>query len=250
MSQNSKRPTLNEVTLVAVTSVALAATVDALRKSMQQVEFGRVLLLSDRLPAGSMDGIEWIAIDPLTSRTHYSRFMLHELSRHVTTEHALCVQWDGFVLKGDAWRPNFAEYDYIGALWPHFSDAYRVGNGGFSLRSRRLLEACTTLPADALHAEDVLIGRVYRERLEGLGIRFAPEEVAADFAYERTAPTGQEFGFHGAYNLVRHVSKAEAHGIFGSLDPLMLTDGERREVFRWALRRGRLNLAWKVLRRR
>lgn len=250
MSHGPTRPTLNEVTLVAVTSVALAATIEALRKSMRQVEFGRVVLLSDRRPSVSMEGIEWIAIDPLRSRSDYSRFMLHELYRHITTEHALCVQWDGFVLKGDAWRPTFTDYDYIGALWPHFSDDYRVGNGGFSLRSRRLLEACTSLPADGLHAEDVLIGRVYRERLENIGIRFAPEEVAAGFAYERTAPTGREFGFHGAYNLVRHVSKGEASATFGSLDPLMLTDGERREVFRWALRRGRLNLAWQVMRRR
>jgi hypothetical protein len=244
------KPLLSEVTLVAVTSVAFEATVDALRKSMRQATFGRVLFLSDRRPAVPMEGIEWVAINPMRSRADYSRFMLHELARFVDTKHVLCTQWDGFVLHGDAWRPEFAEYDYIGAPWPHFADAYRVGNGGFSLRSRRLLEACEDIPCDGLHAEDVLIGRVHRERLEALGIRFAPEELAAEFAYERTAPTGHEFGFHGAYNLVEHLSRAEASAIFGSLDPLMLSNGERREVFRWAIRRGRLNLARKVLRRR
>ncbi len=234
---------LSDVTLVAVTSVAIEATVDALRKSMGQAEFGRVLLLSDRRPQGWLDGIEWIEIEPLRSRADYSRFMLRGLFPHIATQHALCVQWDGFVINGAAWRSDFADYDYIGAVWPHFADEHRVGNGGFSLRSRRLLDACQALPFDGEQAEDLVIARLHRARLEEAGIRFAPESVAADFAYERSAPTGREFGFHGAFNLVRHVSSREALTVFRSLDSSMLTQSERLEVLRWALRRGRFRLA-------
>lgn len=244
------RPELGDVTLVAVTSVAIEATVDALRKSMAQADFRRVLLLSDRPPNIAIDGIEWIAIAPLRTRKDYSRFMLQDLCDHIASSHALCVQWDGFVLNGSAWRQEFLDYDYIGAVWPHFTDEFRVGNGGFSLRSRRLLEECTSLPFDERQAEDVLISRVHRQRLEHAGIRFAPEEVAANFAYERTASRGNEFGFHGAFNLVRHVSPAEARTVFGSLDPAMLSNSERREVMLWALRRGRIRLASLMLRRR
>ena len=50
------------------------------------------------------------------------------------------------MLDGAAWRPEFLDYDYIGAVWPHVLDKYNVGNGGFSLRSKALLEACRALP--------------------------------------------------------------------------------------------------------
>jgi hypothetical protein len=159
---------------------------------MRQAEFGKVLLLSDQPPpAGADAAIAWRRIDRLASRACYSRFMLRELSSHIDTSHALCVQWDGFVLNGEAWDPAFLEFDYIGAVWPHFRDKHNVGNGGFSLRSRRLLAACGRLPFDGSVAEDLLISRVCRDRLEEEGIRFATEDVARKFAYERTAGTGQ-----------------------------------------------------------
>lgn len=216
---------------------------------MDQADFGRVLLLSDRKPEASLDGIEWVGITPLRSRAEYSQYMLRDLRDHILTPHALCVQWDGFVIDGAAWRPEFTDFDYIGAVWPHFGDSFRVGNGGFSLRSRRLLDECGNLPFDGRQAEDVLISRVYRRRLEEAGIRFAPESLAVKFAYERTPSTGDEFGFHGAFNLVRYLSPSEARTVFGSLDPAMLSNSERREVMGWALRRGRFGLASTMFRR-
>lgn len=249
MSPAPRRPALTDVTLVAVTSVALQPTVDALRASVQQADFGKVLLLSDRRPPDLNDGIEWRQIDRLDSRADYSRFMLRELVGHVGTSHALCVQWDGFVVNGEAWDPHFLEYDYIGAVWPHFNDAHNVGNGGFSLRSRRLLEACTRLPPVGGEAEDMVISRSYRPWLEGQGIRFAPGEIARNFAYERTEPTGTELGFHGAFNLMRHVTSGEMLWLFKSLEPHILTRGEHWEIFARALRRGQLALASAVLKR-
>jgi hypothetical protein len=243
-------PKLTDVTLVAVTSVAIGPTVRALRASMQQAVFGEVLLLSDRPPPDDTDpSIRWKPISRLESRADYSRFMLRDLAEHISTDHALCVQWDGFVLNGNAWDPIFLDYDYIGAVWPHFSDAHNVGNGGFSIRSRRLLEACKALPFDGHESEDIVIGRTCRSRLERQGIRFAPAAVARRFAYERTAWTGREFGFHGAFNLVRHLSFEEALRVFRSLEPGMLAKNERLELLRWALMRGRLRLALAMLKR-
>lgn len=244
------RPMLTDVTLVAVTSVALQPTIDALMTSLQRVRFAKALLLTDKLKANVPDMVECREIRPLESRAAYSKFMLHDLADHIDTTHALCVQWDGYVINGWAWTNTFMNYDYIGAIWPQFSDAHRVGNGGFSLRSRRLLKACQQLHFDEWHAEDVVIGRVHRGLLENRGISFAPESVAAKFSYERTEPTGREFGFHGAYNLLRYLSRAEAVSVFGSLDPTMLTNSERREVLAWALKRGRFRLAGAMLRAR
>lgn len=243
MTKERPRPELPEVTLVAVTSVALGATVEALRKSMREAQFARVLLLSDTKPAESLGDIGWQCIEPLPSRADYSRFMLHRLGDHIATRHALCVQWDGFVLNGRAWDARFLEYDYIGAVWPHLPGPYRVGNGGFSLRSKRLLDACRDLPFDGSQSEDVTIGRTCRARLEGQGMSFAPEEVARQFAYERTRPMGTEFGFHGAYNLVRYLSPDDALRIFSDLEPGMLARNERYEMLRWAVARRRWKLA-------
>jgi hypothetical protein len=242
------KPDLSQVTLVAVTSVALVPTVEALQASIQQANFGHVLLLSDKPPpADAAEGISWRRIRRLGSRQDYSRFMLKDLARHVTTTHALCIQWDGFVLDGRKWDPEFLDYDYIGAPWPHFGDGRNVGNGGFSLRSARLLRACENLPFGGTDAEDVLICRVCRDRLEVGGIRFAPEAVARRFAFERFASSGDEFGFHGAYNLVRFLAPDDAVRIFRSLEPNLLARNERLELFWWALRHARIRLAAEML---
>lgn len=244
------RPKLPSVTLVAVTSVALGPTVAALRASMEKADFGDVLLLSDERPRNLDPTISWRRIEKLGSRLDYSQFMLRNLVAHIVTDHALCVQWDGFVVNGGAWRSEFLDYDYVGAVWPHFDDGYNVGNGGFSLRSRRLLDACRELPAeDVGQPEDIVICRRERPRLEEQGIRFAPPELAARFSYERTSPTGTEFGFHGAFNLVRYLPTPEALMLFRSLGRGMLARNERWELFRWALARGRLSFAQEMLRR-
>lgn len=243
------RPELADVTLVAVTSVAIPATLDAIRASMSQARFAEVLLLSDNQPPDLDDGITWRPIKRLASRLDYSRFMLRELAEHIRSSHALCVQWDGFVLHGSAWDPTFLDFDYIGAPWPHFRDGHNVGNGGFSLRSRRLLDACAGLPLDGKHLEDVVISRLCRDRLEAEGIRFASEEIAKRFAFERTPPTGEEFGFHGAFNLVRYLPSRKTARLFRSLERGMLARSERWELLRWAIRRGHLGLASEMLRR-
>ncbi|MEA3059119.1 MAG: hypothetical protein QOE50_531 [Sphingomonadales bacterium] len=243
------RPDLTSVTLVAVTSVALAATTEALLASMAQARFADVLLLSDQPPSAEGTGIRWHQIHPITSRENYSRFMLRDLAHHIRTPQALCIQWDGYVLDGAAWDPAFLDYDYIGAPWPHFRDGNNVGNGGFSLRSRRLLEACRELPLDAPPLEDVIICRHCRPQLEKQGIRFAPETVARRFAYERTPPSGDEFGFHGVFNLVRHLPPSHALRLLRELEPGMLARTERWELLGWALRHGRFRLALEMLRR-
>jgi hypothetical protein len=248
------RPNLQQVTLVAVSGVAIEPTLAALEKSMNEARFAKVLFLSDREPeAVTGTGIEWRRIDPIRNRSDYSRFMLRGIADHVETTHALCVQWDGFVLDGKAWEPRFVDYDYIGAVWPQFHDGHNVGNGGFSLRSKRLLEACRELPFDGSQPEDVFISRECRHALEEQGIRFAPEEIARQFSYERTECTGEEFGFHGAFNLVRYLSPSKAADLFRSLEPSLLTPSEHWELLRWALLRGRgmlaLAIASRLLRR-
>ena len=216
---------------------------------MAQAQFADVVLLSDLSPQVEAPGIRWVRIEPITSRDDYSRFMLRDLAEHIGTSHALCVQWDGYVFDGSAWDPAFLEYDYVGAPWPHFHDGHNVGNGGFSLRSRRLLEASRELPLDPPLLEDVIICRRCRPQLERQGIRFAPEAVARRFSYERTPPHGDEFGFHGSFNLVKRLPPDQALRVIRSLEPELLARNERWELLRWALRHGLAGLALEMLRR-
>lgn len=241
---------LPDVTLVAVTGVALPQTVRAMALSLEQVDFGAALLLCDRPPApGGPPSLEWRQIEQLGSRAAYSRFMLRDLHRHIATRHVLCVQWDGYVLDAGGWRPEFLDYDYIGAPWPQFDDDHRVGNGGFSLRSHRLLEACVSLDIGDI-AEDVAICRVHRALLEKrFGIRFAPIDVARRFAYERYPRQGGEFGFHGALNLARLTDDATFVSLLTGLEANIMTAREQRELLWFAMRRGRFDLAKTIARR-
>lgn len=237
------------VTLCAVTSVAREATVAAMRHSLGQIRFERAVLLSDACPAGLEDsGIEWSRIAPLFSREDYSRFMLHDLADHIETGHVLIVQWDGFVRDGRRWQDAFLAYDYIGAVWPQFRDGASVGNGGFSLRSKRLLAATRTLPAGS-GPEDVAICRTHRNVLEThYDLRFAGLEIARQFSYERESSNGHEFGFHGAYNLFAELPGEMMTRVIDSLEPGVAGPRESVELLFASLARGNLALARIALR--
>jgi hypothetical protein len=142
---------LPSVTLCAATSVNVDATIAALSACIDQVRFANCLLFTDGAVTADHRGISVVPLERLSSSSQYSNFMLRDLVDHVRTPHCLVVQWDGFVLDARSWDPQFLEFDYIGAPWPQFDDGHDVGNGGFSLRSRKLLEACRDPAFDVRH---------------------------------------------------------------------------------------------------
>jgi hypothetical protein len=94
-----------------------------------------------------------------------------------------------------------------------------IGNGGFSFRSKRLLESTARADFTIIGSlsEDELICRVHRSRLESaFGIRFADELAADEFSYERSVPEVPTFGFHGLFNMWRHVPDQEMVEMSGS----------------------------------
>lgn len=243
------RPHLQGVTLVAVTSVALDETARALSLSLRQADFERALLLSDRPPPGGLErGVEWRAIQPLQSRDAYSRFVFSQLVAHIDTPHLLLVQWDGYVVDGGKWDPSFCHYDYIGAPWPHLQGS-NVGNGGFSLRSLRLLEALTSETLLDGEQEDLAICRRLRPRLEDeFGIHFALPDVATRFAWERLPRSGQQFGFHGVFNMPALMAPRALCDLLEGMEPSLVHLNERRELVWAMLRRGNLLAAGRLLR--
>ena len=210
---------LPDVTLCAATSVNIASTVAALQASMDRVAFGEVLLFTHVELPNLSDGIRVVPIPRLESGSDYSEFLLSGFADYIGTGHCLVIQWDGFVLDAANWDPEFLDCDYIGAPWPQFRDGHDVGNGGFSLRSRRLLEACRDPRFVHSHPEDVAICRLNRLLLEREhGVRFASRATAERFAFERTPPDCPTFGFHGVFNMIAAVGPGRFWEIYRSLD--------------------------------
>ena len=142
------------------------------------------------------------------------------MSRYVPTSHCLLIQYDSCIINPELWDDSWLQYDYIGAPWPYKDDAYiidetgehiRVGNGGFSLRSKKLLDAPERFNLRLTHKqgyynEDSNICEYHRKELLALGIKYAPIEVAAKFSYENDVPENKDtktFGFHK--NLPRYL---------------------------------------------
>lgn len=187
---------------------------------MTQARFGDALLFTDASNLALPDRVRRVEIARLTSSEAYSRFVLRELAPWIATSHCLIVQWDGFIVNPHLWDEGFLAYDYIGASWPQFTDEHDVGNGGFSLRSKRLLQACRSLAFryDG-EAEDLAICRTNRGMLEKEhALRFADRAVADRFAAERRSRVSDTFGFHGAFNLIDAVGPEAAGQIFCKLD--------------------------------
>jgi hypothetical protein len=156
---------------------------------------------------------------------HFSKFIIHDVPNQVETSHALFVQNDGYPINPNSWTDDFFRYDYLGApvrwdAWVHrvphgipyrsfyVKDSWEVGNGGFSLRSVKLLRQCSHLMkryfagCESYYTlwEDFLICKVLRPRLSG--VRFGGFEIAKKFSCEQYPEFKGErpFGFHAGGN--------------------------------------------------
>jgi tetratricopeptide (TPR) repeat protein len=194
--------TIPRTTLCCVDCSQYDLAAYALRRSLQACRFEQALFFTDRQI--EVEGVRTIPIGSIVSTEDYSRFMVKELDRHIDTDFVLVIQYDGFVLDASRWSDEFFAFDYIGARWS-FGDGHDVGNGGFSLRSKKLLCALQDAAIDRSFPEDEMICREYRGYLEQRhGIRFAPEALAERFSFE-TVKRGPTFGFHGLGHLARIV---------------------------------------------
>ncbi len=134
----------------------------------------------------------------------YNRVCLNLLPDLIQEDHVLLIQCDGYAANASAWTPEFLQYDYVGACWPpHWYTPHAVGNGGFSLRSRKLLTAIKQLNIVASDRhEDYHICLDMRDALEQMGCVWAPAPLADQFSIENNTQSewlGKSFGFHGKF---------------------------------------------------
>lgn len=205
---------LDSVTLLGIDCVDIDRLILAADICLKNFEFSEVKLLTS-LPTSHPN---IVSIPPIRSIEEYSRFAIADLDQYVTTPHVLVIQYDGFILNPDAWSDSFLEYDYIGAPWlvkdwsiekfgfsPATKGQMLVGNGGFSLRSKKLTSELARMSKNGefqnYHPEDVVISLHKRHQLEQNGIVFAPVPVAKRFSFEaeddEKIKWDGQFGFHG-----------------------------------------------------
>ena len=213
-----KKLKLPNVTLLAATSSEMDEAQVSMRISLHNIEFGAAKLLCTTAPKQKYPDIEYVSIPPLNSVDDYNEIIFQDLHKYFETSHCLIVQSDSFVVNSNLWKEKFLEFDYIGAPWSNkiqlnpnlvlHLEKNTVGNGGFSLRSRKLVETTAKINYNSLNFplnnEDVIICHyLYKEMLNN-GIRFAPPELAAQFSMENVNHLyGQDvnsvFGFHGKH---------------------------------------------------
>lgn len=189
----------------------------SMKISSENIDFGAIKLLTSAQPKIKYPDIEYVPIKPMNLE-EFNKTMIEDLHKHFETTHCLFVQADSFVVNYKLWKDEFLKYDYIGAPW---SDELvtdqnlvlnvkknPVGNGGFSLRSRKLLQTTAKIDYDSLKfplkSEDVVICHYLYDKMIEEGIKFAPPKLAAQFSIENVNNLyGQNlnsvFGFHGKH---------------------------------------------------
>ncbi len=189
---------LPNVTLIALTNQDVKGHLDAFEKSTKDIEWGDAKIIFD-FKSNSIN--EW------------NRKIIYELHNYVQTDFAMLIHADGYVIRPDLWRPEFLDYDYIGAPWPLPTDDYsyrtpdgeliRVGNS-VSIRSKRIMELPSklALPWKSYYGntnEDGFLCCHNRMELQRQGATFAPLEVAKYFSKEREIEENKDlstFAFH------------------------------------------------------
>jgi len=207
---------LENITLIALSSIKLEKTVKALLHSCKGIEFGSVKLVSDVKPDDLPDIIEHEYCPKMSNIDEWNYAAIYELPKHVDTEFCILIHDDGFIVNPDSWRPEFLDYDYIGAPWPLPTDNFsfraidgeiiRVGNS-VSLRSKKLLDLAIDLPLEwkpfhGYYNEDGFICVNNRHIYKEHGCKFAYLDVAKYFSHETMIPeiSGiKPFAFHRHY---------------------------------------------------
>ena len=172
------------------------------RYMLDQIEFHSIKFMGSYNP--EIEGVEHIPTG-IFGLFEYSKICILILTNYIDSDYCLIFQDDGFIVNPDLWSDKFYDYDYIGAPWPLYlnwpTEGNQVGNGGFSLRSKKLLDLTKTFTNHFTENEDTFIVNNRRHILIEKGMKIADLDIARKFAVERplddTHNINTCFGFHG-----------------------------------------------------
>ncbi len=244
---------LPDVTLCCIDTRSVDQALHAIQQSTALASFGRLLFLGPQ-PQGDqadrVDGLDWHVIPALRGIADYNRLVLRDLAAHVHTPYALIIQWDGFVTTPALWQDDYLTVDYIGSPWYHGGHPGMVGNGGFSLRSKRLLDALAGMDLDWQEPEDAVICVHKRAELETRhGIRFAPLEMAQSFGCEY-GTYRPSFGFHGMHNFAQVMDRSQLDAWLSQVPSDILVHKHARKLVKALIQTRRIDEAVQLVRQR
>jgi hypothetical protein len=219
---------LPNTTILTIDGVNPEKAARALRHSSLACQFDQVKFFGYQRPDPSIQfDYEFIQTKKFNYQ-QYNQFVISELNSFIDTDFCLLIQPDGFIVNPHLWRDEFFQYDYIGALWPKslfesYPQGTNVGNGGFSLRSKKFLQTVSEniktysfMKDFGLNKnEDFFLLKTNYDNLIDLGLKIAPPEVAIKFSIESLnddfseyIDTSQSFGFHGYHSYtINHIKK-------------------------------------------
>jgi len=204
---------VSDVTLLAISSNRVEGNVAALERCMNLMEFGAVKFLSHKNPDSLPDGIQFEECMELKSIKDFDYYAFLELGKHVQTSHCLMVQDHAYILHPEIWKDTWLRWDFCGALWeerPEFISVstgtmVRIGNGGFSLRSKRIMDLPKKLGLPLIEDrgfsnDDGLVNSFYRKTFLENGIKYPEATDIPEFSYENDVPENihitKFFGYH------------------------------------------------------
>lgn len=200
---------LPSVTLIAVDCLDAERAKNSIEKCLEVCNFGGVKLLTSK----EIDYPYRVRIENLNSLLKYSEFMLNHVYKYCETTHMQIVQYDGWIINPLSWEDDWMRYDYVGAIYRDENPVNNnsVGNGGFSLRTRRLMKFVSEnlgefKPFWGWHAymnEDGVICKGMKSLISQAGMNICPPERAAKYAFEGNPAYfyNKPFGFHGFHGL-------------------------------------------------
>ena len=218
---------LPQVTLVCIEGTEkednIINAINALRVSSYYINFKEIILISPTVPVELPENIKHIEINKITW-TEYNQFIISELYKYINTEYCILIQTDGFILNYNLWNDEFFKYDFIGHAFDFIKCPWqvngvdpkvvkqkgiaglnRVGNGGCSFRSKKLLKATSEIPHKCEKGEDAFICNDNYDFLVEKGIIFAPVEIADIFSKDYSECNNDTFGFHGNKEILKNI---------------------------------------------
>lgn len=200
---------LPEVTLLCVETQMHALAQRTLTDMAAKIDFAEIVIHTDKPELIPVASARYVTVPNWPEKIMCGSYCYSKAPASVNTSHMLFTEWDGAVRDTAKWNPAWLTYDYIGAPWPGRKggqweprQGYTVGNGGFTLWSKKLMTciADSGIPC----ATDIHIAIDYRDALVRLcDAKWAPESVAYQFAFEHGTDTQRgapSFGTHDIFN--------------------------------------------------
>lgn len=197
---------LDNITIINANCVDAKTSVKVLNYCSKNIKFGKKILFTNDKPSNLTNDIQFIKIKKINNIKDYNEFIIKNLPDHIDTDFCLITQNDGFIINPHLWDDNFLKYDYIGAPWSMegmkiWKRTNRIGNGGFSLRSKKLIKYIQSFKyVDFNEPEDVITSLVIEKHNDkfiyptiDIAIKFSIECPIEDYDIN----IRQSFGFHG-----------------------------------------------------